>query len=50
MKFSKLTQPSTWAGILALVTAFGVQLQPEQAAAIATAGATLSGVIATFLD
>ena len=45
---SYLQQPSTWRGIIALATAFGVVLSPEQTAAIVTAGVSLIGVIEVF--
>jgi len=50
MKFARLSQPSTWGGVLALLTVFGIQLEPEQTTSIATAGASLGGLLATFFD
>ena len=38
-----LKQPSTWRGIIAVLTAFGVALTPEQSTAIVTTGVALIG-------
>lgn len=43
-----LDQPSTWRGIVAVVTALGVTLSPEQSAAIITAGVSIVGLIEVF--
>ena len=43
-----LRQPSTWRGIISLITVFGVVLSPEQTTAIITAGVALIGVIEVF--
>lgn len=43
-----LGEASTWRGLVALLTLAGIQLAPEQAEAIATAGVALYGVIAVF--
>ena len=42
--------PSTYQGIVALITAAGVTISTEQAEAIATAGVALYGVIALFFS
>lgn len=39
---------STWRGIILLLTALGVQLSPEQQAAIITSGLALVGLINVF--
>lgn len=41
-------EASTWRGIVALLTALGVALTPEQQNAIITAGLGLIGVIGVF--
>ena len=45
---ARLKEASTWRGIVALITAFGVNLSPEQTSAIVTAGLGLIGVIGVF--
>jgi hypothetical protein len=49
-KVSRLKQPSTWAGLVGLLSIFGVMLSPEQAEAIAIAGAAIASVIFTFTN
>lgn len=44
----KLREPSTWAGLSALMVLFGLNV--EQAAAVANAGAAVAGVAAVFLS
>lgn len=44
----RLKEPSTWRGIVALVTAAGVALTDAQATAIVSAGLALIGVIGVF--
>jgi hypothetical protein len=41
----RLREPSTWRGIVALLTAFGVALSPEQTAAIVSLGLAVVGAI-----
>lgn len=43
----KMREPSTWAGISALLVLFGINI--EQAAAVANAGAAVAGVAAVIL-
>lgn len=43
-----LKQESTWRGIIAIATAFGIQLAPEQAESIIAAGLAAIGLINTF--
>ncbi|CAB4141081.1 hypothetical protein UFOVP413_36 [uncultured Caudovirales phage] len=42
----RLKERSTWLGLTALLTSFGVSLKPELAEAIITAGLGLTGLIA----
>lgn len=43
-----LKSESTWRGLIAITTAFGVVLSPEQANAIIAAGLATIGLINTF--
>lgn len=43
-----LGEASTWRGLVALLTVFGVQLAPEQTEAIVTAGVAVYGLIGVF--
>lgn len=43
-----LSQRSTWAGLVWLLTAAGISLNAEQAEAIATAGMSLAGLLGVF--
>lgn len=45
-----LRYPSTWQGIVSILTAVGVTLKPEQAEAIASAGIALVGVLLAFFS
>ncbi|MEM8936031.1 MAG: hypothetical protein AAGC77_06460 [Pseudomonadota bacterium] len=45
-----LTQPTTWAGIVAVVSAFGVTLSPEIAAEIGSAGAAVAGLLLVIFN
>lgn len=42
--------PSTYQGLVILLTVAGVTLSPEQAAAITAAGAALVGLLKVFLS
>ena len=42
---NRLTQESTWRGIILVMTAFGVQLAPELVEAIIAVGLALVGAI-----
>lgn len=44
-----LKQDSTWKGIVSILTAVGITLNPEQAAAITAAGIGLIGLIQVFI-
>lgn len=55
MKFLKsileyLTYPSTWKGLVAIITAAGITLSPDQVAAITAAGLGVVGLIQVFID
>lgn len=45
-----LTQESTWTGIVAILTAFGVVLKPELTHAIVAFGLGLFGLIKVIID
>lgn len=45
---ARLSEPSTWRGIVALVSVAGVALSPDQAAQIISAGIAIAGVINVF--
>lgn len=45
-----LKYPSTWQGIVALLGVVGVTLNPDQIAAITTAGVAVVGAIALFFS
>ena len=44
----RLGEPSTWRGIVAVLTAAGVTLDPDQAAKIIAAGLSVIGAINIF--
>jgi len=44
----RLSEPSTWRGIVALLTALGISISPEQMQLIITAGLALIGAIGAF--
>lgn len=45
---SRLREASTWRGLVALATALGVSMSPEQMDSIVAAGLAIIGVIGTF--
>ena len=45
----RLSEASTWRGIVAIGTAFGITMTPEQAEAIVAGGLGLIGLIGAFL-
>lgn len=45
-----LTQESTWVGLLAIVTAFGVAIKPELAQAIVTCALGVFGLIKVIIN
>lgn len=44
----RLKERSTWLGLTALVSVFGITLAPEQVEAIVSAGVALAAAIAIF--
>ncbi len=46
---SLITEPSTWRGLVWLLTAAGLAVSPDQQAAIAAAGMAIAGAIGAFL-
>ena len=44
----RLCERSTWLGLIGLATAAGVNLYPDQIAAITSAGVAIAGAILTF--
>jgi hypothetical protein len=44
----RLEEPSTWRGFIALVTAIGITLTPEQTEAIVSGGLALIGLFGMF--
>lgn len=46
---ARLAEPSTWRGIIALVTAAGVALSPEQVEAIVAAGLAGIGLVGVLM-
>ena len=42
---NRLKQESTWRGIIILLTAFGIQIEPQLQSAIITVGLALVGAI-----
>lgn len=45
---ARLTENSTWRGLIMLVTALGVKVAPDQAEAIISAGLAVVGLINVF--
>lgn len=45
---ARLGEASTWRGIILLLTVAGVKLNPDQQAAIITAGLALAGLVGVF--
>lgn len=43
-----LSQRSTWAGLVWLLTAAGISIDAQQAEAIATAGMSVAGLLGVF--
>ena len=44
----RLSENSTWRGVILLVTALGITVEPDKAAAITAAGLSIVGVINVF--
>jgi hypothetical protein len=45
----RLKERSTWAGIIAILTGFGVSLKPELSAAISTVGMGIAGLVLVII-
>ena len=45
----RMREPSTWRGIIAMATASGVSLSPDQAKSIIAAGLALAGLVGALL-
>lgn len=45
---NRMKEGSTWRGVVMLLTAAGLTLSPDQAAAIIAAGMSVSGLIGVF--
>jgi hypothetical protein len=43
-----LGEASTWRGLVMILTAIGIQLDPEQQAAIISLGLSIGGILALF--
>jgi hypothetical protein len=43
-----IIQPSTWRGLVWVLTAIGINLNPEQSQAVITAGMGVAGIIGAF--
>lgn len=46
---ARLREGSTWRGIIAMLTAAGVSLQPDQQEAIISLGLAIMGVVGVFM-
>lgn len=44
----RLNEPSTWRGIIVILTGLGVALDPSQIEAIVATGLTIAGLIGAF--
>ena len=47
---SKLREKTTWAGLLSLAVAAGLQMSPEVSQAVSNAGMALSGLILVLIN
>ena len=45
----RMREPSTWRGVIALLTAVGVTLSPEQQTAVIALGLAVIGAVGVFL-
>jgi hypothetical protein len=45
-----MNQPSTWRGVVVVLTGFGSALKPEHSEAIVSGGLIMAGVIAIWLE
>ena len=44
----RMSEPSSWRGVVALLTAFGVAFSPEQTDKIVAAGLAIIGILGAF--
>ena len=47
---SLILEPSTWRGIVWMLTAAGIAISPEQQTAIVAAGMAIAGAIGSFVS
>lgn len=47
---SKLKEKTTWAGILSVAVAAGLQMSPEVSQAVSNAGMALAGLVLVFIN
>ena len=47
---ARLSENSTWRGLLLVATSLGIAIEPDQAAAITAAGLGLIGLINVFIN
>ena len=47
--YDRLREPSTWRGVIMLVTAIGIPIAPDQAESIVAIGLAVSGAIGAFV-
>ena len=45
-----IRQPSTWRGIISVLTAFGIVLNPQQIESVIAAGMAINGLIGAFIN
>jgi len=46
----RLSENSTWRGIILVVTSLGIAIEPQQAAAVTAAGLGIIGVVNVFFN
>jgi hypothetical protein len=46
---ARLREPSTWGGLISILTLVGVVLSPEQKEAVVGAGVAIGGLLMVFL-
>lgn len=44
----RLSERSTWLGVISIITVAGVAITPEQSEAVVNAGVAVAGVVAVF--
>ncbi len=48
--FERLSEASTWRGIVALLTALGITISPDQATAVTAGGLAIIGAVGAFFS